>query len=76
MPTAIIGKLRVRKQYFKRADGGVKEDIKVFVYIPTALWRDSQFPFKIETQDVRIRIVLDENEKPWILVVEKASNKP
>lgn len=71
MPTKIIGKLRVRRQYFKRKNGSTHEDIKVFVYIPTQLWRDSQFPFKIETQDVRLTVDLEKGT----LLVEKASNK-
>lgn len=74
MPTEIIGKLRVRKQYFKRRNGGTHEDVKLFVYIPTALWRDSQFPFNIETQDVRIRVVINEDTDKGMLVIEKASN--
>jgi len=84
MPTEIVGKLQVRRQRLKRADGQVREDIKVFVYIPAQLWRDSQFPFKIETQDVQLTVDL---EKGTLLVkkrrrrrrrrlVEKASNMP
>jgi len=76
MPTEIIGKLQVRTQRKKRADGSIKEDVKLFVYIPTRLWRDSQFPFNIETQDVHIRVGKDGNTGAGILVVGKASNKP
>lgn len=72
MPTQMIGKIQVRRQRIKRADGQVREDIKVFVYIPTQLWRDSQFPFKIETQNVLLTVALKEG----MLIVEKASNKP
>lgn len=72
MPTEIIGKIQVRRQRLKRADGQVREDVKVFVYIPTQLWRDSQFPFNIKTQDVLLTVDLKEG----MLIVEKASNIP
>jgi len=72
MPTEIIGKILVRRQRLKRADGRIREDVKVFVYIPTQLWRDSQWPFKIEAQDVNLTVDL----KKGTLLVEKASNIP
>jgi len=72
MPTEIIGKLQVRRQHVKRADGSTHTDVKVFIYIPTQLWRDSQFPFKIETQNVNLTVDLAKG----MLIVEKASNIP
>lgn len=76
MPTEIIGTLQVRRQRKKRADGTTKTDVKLFVYIPTALWRDSQFPFELKTQNLQIRIVVNEDTRKGMLVVGKAPTTP
>lgn len=70
------GKLVFRKQLMKRKDGILKIDVKVFLYIPTDVWRDSQWPFKTETQDVCIRINRSSSMLTVTRIEEKASNKP
>lgn len=69
------GKLVFRKQRMKRRDGSEKIDVKAFIYIPTTLWRDSQWPFKLETQDVHIAVDTAQDLIIMQATEEKASNK-
>jgi len=70
------GKLMFRKQRLKRRDGSEKIDVKAFIYIPTHMWRDSQWPFKLETQDVHIAVDTVQDLIIIQATEEKASNIP
>lgn len=69
------GRLIFRKQRCKRKDGTERIDIKVFVYVPTALWQDSQWPFKREGQPIWILVDTVQGLLIVQAVEEKASNK-